>query len=580
MASITHLMSLLITQSRKYKDTQCHTLHDLYVVAKSFWDQQDYRSAYRVFYCLGRTHQYRIAQCLWYRVHCLIHLGFHNQAIKLCLTRSKSCPTESQWYLIASEIYIQQRNYFLAHEMLSKASNFVSNFNSDYDQIRFQKRIAYEAYHCIQTSHLKDIIFSSIFPYDVLICIFEFLDLSSLVRCTEVSKDWREFLLNDCPSLWSKLEFGNNKAKYIGSGTIQTLINRLGNGSLKSLSIRHQPADGDGVLLTLSKHPHYCRHLNTIALYNVLITPTVLFNALGTIGGQLEHFEWGGVSIWLNDLFENIPKTCTRLKRLVVYDCFTSVYSKDQFGEQIELNCLQTLQLSNIHGLKESYLEYILSHCLNLKQLTLNKSNVDINSITSILKATRLPELKHFQFQRNVFSKTDVQKITPDLHTNSNSMNLTSLKVKLDNTFGDSDLQSLLRGSQHSLQALDISGSILISDAGILFHQPYSKMEVLCLKECFAITSQGLLELIQRMPFLKSVDLSCLSTVNDAVLEELAKKRQIREINLENCKKAYSEECIRSLVYNTKHSLRKIQLTHCSLNLLLYITTTIKSDIV
>ncbi|RCI03546.1 Chromatin structure-remodeling complex protein rsc9 [Rhizopus stolonifer] len=356
-----------------------------------------------------------------------------------------------------------------------------------------------------------DIILGSNLSYDVLFCIFDQLDLKSLVRCTAVSRGWKNFLTESCPHLWDKLEFENNKARYIGSSTIKSLLGRLGKVSLKKLSIRYQQADGDGVLLTLAKQPNYCRHLNTLVLFNVLVTPVVFFNALEHVGTQLQTLEWGGVSIWLNDLMENVPKVCARLRHLVVYDCFTSLYNKDQFFVPLKLNYLKSLKLSNIHGLKTSYLAHILSQCSNLKHLSLRKSNIDVTAIMGVFRTTPLPKLKCFDFEKNVFSQTDMQKMTTDTQKSTNKNTLKELTIQSDNTLENSDLQYMLDGAQGSLEVLDLRGSVLISDTGLLLNQQYSRLETLCLKECFEITSQGLLTLLSFSPLLKSIDLSYLS---------------------------------------------------------------------
>lgn len=310
------------------------------------------------------------------------------------------------------------------------------------------------------------------------------------------------------------------------------------------------------------------------------MTPVVFFNALEHVGTQLQTLEWGGVSIWLNDLMENVPKVCARLRHLVVYDCFTSLYNKDQFFVPLKLNYLKSLKLSNIHGLKTSYLAHILSQCSNLKHLSLRKSNIDVTAIMGVFRTTPLPKLKCFDFEKNVFSQTDMQKMTTDTQKSTNKNTLKELTIQSDNTLENSDLQYMLDGAQGSLEVLDLRGSVLISDTGLLLNQQYSRLETLCLKECFEITSQGLLTLLSFSPLLKSIDLSYLSIVNDDVLEELSEKSQIRHIDMTHCKKTYTEKRIRSLVHKRRDSLQKIKLTHCSLNLLLFITTAIKSDIV
>ncbi|EIE89906.1 hypothetical protein RO3G_14617 [Rhizopus delemar RA 99-880] len=406
-----------------------------------------------------RIHQYQAINCAWYKIQCLIQLGYFQQAINLCLTLSNAFPKDPQWYLAVSEIYVNQQNYHLAHDILLKASKLVPNSNDNYDEIQFQKRITYEAQQRQQArDRLKDIVLDLTIPYDILFSIFDYLDLKSLVRCTAVSKAWREFLIDACPHLWSKLEFRNNKAKYLGSSVVNALLNRLSYASLKTMIIRHYQADGDGVLLTLVKYADQCRNLNTLALFNVLVTPIVFFNALDYIGAQLTTLEWGGVSIWLNDLMEYVPKTCTQLKHLVVYDCFTSLYSKDQRFISHKFNCLESLELSNVHGLKSVYLAHILSQCPNLASLTLRKSNVDITSILGILKTTLLRKLKHFDFEKNVFAHLDTQKAVSSGKETPYRMELVDLKIKSDNTLENSDLQYLLYGTHYYLETLDLSG--------------------------------------------------------------------------------------------------------------------------
>ncbi|KAG0749513.1 hypothetical protein G6F57_000982 [Rhizopus arrhizus] len=523
----------MVQRSRNKNQIQCHTLHDLYVAAKALWNQRDYVASYRLFHHLESIHQYQSINCAWYKIQCLIQLGYVQQAINLCLTLSNAFPKDPQWYLAVSEIYVNQQNYHLAHDILLKASKLVPNSNDNYDEIQFQKRITYEAQQRQQAKdRLKDIVLDLTIPYDILFSIFDYLDLKSLVRCTAVSKAWREFLIDACPHLWSKLEFRNNKAKYLGSSVVNVLLNRLSYASLKTIIIRHYQADGDGVLLTLVKYADQCRNLNTFALFNVLVTPIVFFNALDYIGAQLTTLEWGGVSIWLNDLMEYVPKACTQLKHLVVYDCFTSLYSKNQCFISHKFNCLESLELSNVHGLKSAYLAHILSQCPNLTSLILRKSNVDITSILGILKMTSLRKLKHFDFEKNVFAHLDTQKVVSSGKETTYRMELVDLRIKSDNTLENSDLQYLLYGTHYCLETLDLSGSILISDSGLLVHQHYAKLKTLCLKECYSITSQALVTLLTHSPLIETVDLSYLSIVNNDVLNVLSEMTSIRHIDL------------------------------------------------
>lgn len=42
--------------------------------------------------------------------------------------------------------------------------------------------------------------FIPVFPFDVSLKLFSFLDIQDVFRCEKVSKSWREFL--GCPQMW------------------------------------------------------------------------------------------------------------------------------------------------------------------------------------------------------------------------------------------------------------------------------------------------------------------------------------------------------------------------------------------
>lgn len=176
---------------------QCQSLQDIYNTAKYLWHQQRYSKAYRIFHALGEQHQYKTSTCAWYQVQCLLALHHWHQAVLVCLEQAKRCSSE-QWYLIASDIYMNRCDYTLAWEILNRAP--------DSTNILDAKRLAYEGIQhrsCIRRNDILDKL-----PYDVAISVFLCLDLPSLVRCTRVSKRWRCYLV-DSPQLWNELEFAN-----------------------------------------------------------------------------------------------------------------------------------------------------------------------------------------------------------------------------------------------------------------------------------------------------------------------------------------------------------------------------------
>lgn len=164
-------------------------------------------------------------------------------ALQTCHLQIKRQPQVEEWYLLASDIYMQQRDYTLSWEILHQAL-LIS------PEIALRKRIAYEA--TIQQQwgasmiQRRDILEK--IPYDVATLIFYFLDLASLVKCTRVSTRWRHFLVNN-PQLWNELEF----EKKTTIKTMDAYLRRLGRAPLSRLVIRHQHTDGDRIFLTLAE---------------------------------------------------------------------------------------------------------------------------------------------------------------------------------------------------------------------------------------------------------------------------------------------------------------------------------------
>lgn len=216
------------------------------------WYQQKYSEAYRVFYELGETHQYQSSLCAWYQIQCLLALGHWRRAIFTCLEQANKCSSE-RWHLMASDIYMNRRDFTLAWEILNRAPDSVN--------VNHSKRLAYEGAHyttrCIRRSDILDKL-----PYDVVINVFLCLDLPSLVRCTRVSRRWRHCLVSS-PHLWSELEFVK-QAAHLPISTVKSYLSRLGKTPLSKLTIRHQQADGDEILMALLAQEQ-CYHLKTLS---------------------------------------------------------------------------------------------------------------------------------------------------------------------------------------------------------------------------------------------------------------------------------------------------------------------------
>lgn len=195
-------------------------------------------------------------------------------------------PSNAIWYLIASDIYVDQLDYTLAWEILNKAAGAAAD-SQDYTEILFKKRIAYEGLKKgIQRRDILDKL-----PYDIACVVFKCLDLASLVKCTRVNKKWRQFLLSSF-YLWNGLEFINNHAAAkMTTNLLSTYLAR--SVSLSKLVIRNQHiTDGDAVLMLLVQHE--CNRLKTLGKPILLVVIT---------RAKIDIYSPHGYNMYTNTLF-------------------------------------------------------------------------------------------------------------------------------------------------------------------------------------------------------------------------------------------------------------------------------------
>lgn len=347
----------------------------------------------------------------------------------------------------------------------------------------------------------------------------------------------------------------------------------------------------------------------------------MFFNVLEYIGSTLCTLQWGGVSIRLNDIIDSLPKICTHLKKLVVHDCFTSLHDVqlhnaalhrlEYFGEIFPtsfvesinalptLTSLQTLELSGIHGFTASHLANILVRCPNLVRLVLNKCLVNIIPIFNIL-GIACPNLQYFEYDRNRYCQQfdifhhqqrrlgiAISGQPKRLEQHLIKKEWIQLKIRLTNMLTDSIIQHILYDdiTRGSLQVLDLSGNSLISDRGLLLdNHPMKNLKSLCLKECFGLSSKGIEQIIQQSPLLETIDLSCLSIINNDILYALVQCKKLSIVNLSYCKLSLvSEDAVIYFIEKRKDTLKRLILdyaTFVSTELLVYTIKKLKRDII
>lgn len=624
------LLSTITSSINSYANkpsNTCQTLTDLFNMARYYWHKRKFIESYRLFCELEESHQYKAPICAWYQILCLVHLGHWRHAIKKCNEWKQKQPRVAQWYLLASDIYAEQLDFTMAHEELFQALIHVPESDDAYAEICLKKRITFEGAQHVKLSQntLNDIL--DILPYDVACDVFLCLDLESLVRCCRVSKKWRHFLISS-PCLWSELEFTKRSA-HLNKSTMDTYLSRLKKTRLTKLSIRNQQTDGDGILMTLVRHE--CYNLKVLVLSDIICTPALFFNVLTYIGSTLHTLQWGGVSVRLNDLIDALPAVCKNLKNLVVHDCFTSLQDIQPHHESLrriefygesfptefinsiktnpQLHHVESLTLVGIHGLTATHLASVLIRFPNLKRLQLKRCLVNIIPVLNILKFC-CPKLQYFDYERNRYNQhsdsysesSSQQQQQQQLqreqqrrsHRKSQNGQCISkeypwiqFKIQLTNMLTDSILHSLLRDSKSraSIESLDLQGSFLLSDSGLLVDkQPMENLKYLCLKDCFGLTTKGIEDILLQSPLLEEVDLSSLSMINDNILYALSRCKQLQYLNLSHCRlNLISEEAYKFFIEQRSCTLKRVILdhvTHASFEIQLYTTKKIKRGII
>ncbi|KAL9548709.1 hypothetical protein MBANPS3_005562 [Mucor bainieri] len=565
---------------------QCQSLQDIYSTAKHLWHQQRYSEAYRIFYGLSEQHQYKSSTCAWYQVQCLLVLDFWHQAVLACLEQAKKCPSSDQWHLMAADIYMDRCDYTLAWEILNRAP--------DSTGILVAKRLAYEGIQhtsCVRRNDILDKL-----PYDVAIHVFQCLDLPSLVRCTRVSKRWRRYLVYS-PQLWNELEFAKQAAN-LPISTINAYLSRLGKMPLTKLVIRHQQADGDGILMALAQRQ--CYRLKTLIISDMICTPALFFNALEYIGSTLGTLHWGGVSLRLNDIIDTLPKMCTQLKHLAVRDCFTSLhdarlhngatYRLEHFGDRFPtaftraietlslLPHIESLELTGIHGLTASHFASIVIRCPNMTKLVLNRCLVNIIPVLNILHAY-CPKLQYLEYERNRYcQQADQYQAAPTSRQPHEKMRSPlfckphypwrHVKIHLTHLLTDNIIKHFLHGSTSTLETLDLRGNTIISDQGLISDDtaPMKNLKSLLLRECYSLTSKGVSTLLSQSPLLEHVNLSHLAIIDDDVLCHLASCQNLQTLDLSYANLTISDKMFRYFIDQRLHSLKSLALDYTNIS--------------
>ncbi|CAO3599769.1 unnamed protein product [Absidia cylindrospora] len=480
-----------------------------------------------------------------------------------------------------------------------------------------------------------------ILSYDIVCSIFMLLPLKSFVHCSRVNRNWRSLMLSN-PLFWQHLDFTGTRLRPVPTTTIQLYLSRLQGAPLLSLLLHNEQNAQD---LLESLFQSNCSQLSELdwssfqcsAKASWPLFRQVIFSA----GKSLTTLRLGSGWFWLNELIDLVSTTtCPYLTTLDIYECFTgrSYHHSDNddgmngrfpttttallaHDTSLPPLSLRHLGLSDVHGLTASHLGLILLRCPHLVELVLH--NCPVNIIPTIgLFSHVCPLLQQFSYHQNKLNQLSPRAISTneprsdpiittsiaslpirlregDRPTHSRLLASTSNLCNDDNghaywkkltliqtkTFTDDLLHTLLAGSYHSIQVLDLKGNKRLTDHSIFntmihlhpndgfdddrsyFNSGNSgdgvalpSLEECSFANCLNITELGLCLLFEHTPQLRQVDLSGLSGVTDVVLLSMALHcPHLSFVRLAHCR-SMTDDGVRCFIDTFARNNRKEQL--------------------
>ncbi|KAI8086714.1 uncharacterized protein BX664DRAFT_336586 [Halteromyces radiatus] len=556
----THSTSLHIIQQKGeilYQHGQYEQVYRLVTgmqdLQRQHWDKNQTREQY-----------HRLQQlCFRYRLQCLVQLGKYQQALQLCKLIVK-CYPNCNWYLVSYDY--MEPPLDKAWQLFRQCYMFLFNDN----ELHWHQVVRQVTPVQVTSYFYLDLVL--VLPCEVVHSIFALLPLDSLVRCSRVSHTWRKLLLST-PLLWQHLYFDGS----LSANTVDLYLSRLQGAPLTSLHIN---CDLDAETLLSSLCNSNCTQLQVLdltRLHCVNRNGWLLFQkVIYSTGKAFKKLKLGSSSFKLDDIMDLVSKACPQLELLDLRDCFTSQtilpldglaslehiceslpITINNYVEHLPILGLRQLELSDIHGLTIIHLASILLRSPCLVDLTLRNCLVNIIPIVNVLRHC-CPDLANFVYHRNQLGRNPIIEHNPIHSSVSPTLPLTMMiqpttssndrihsgllqswkKLSLIQTRALTNdlLHYVLFGSYHTIQSLDLTGSLGLTDE-CLFNMIPSSLEECKLAGCMNITTLGLCSFLQNTPHLRILDVSGLSGVTDMVLLSIALHcRRLVKLNLTLCR--------------------------------------------
>ncbi|CEG81427.1 hypothetical protein RMATCC62417_15636 [Rhizopus microsporus] len=243
------------------------------------------------------------------RSACYEKLGDYPSALADAKKTIHAAPADARGYLRAGKLLSLQKKYKAAIKIYATALERVKPDDKRYSVIITMKTSAERA-----LSPPKSLDFMTILPYDVKAMIFSYLSFDRRVQCMAVSKRWRQFAL-DWNGMWRDLDFGN---RGVNQHTIKRYMSYAKGRHIRRLALSDMEQSMMEKVLNLIISED-CQYIETLEFKHCVLPHTLFLRVLRLMGKHLVYLNLdGSLGISFYDIFKDVLKTCTKLKRVSI----------------------------------------------------------------------------------------------------------------------------------------------------------------------------------------------------------------------------------------------------------------------
>ena len=294
-------------------------------------------------------------------------------------------------------------------------------------------------------------------PVEVLLKVFNFLELIDLYRCGQVSKRLKSVSLVE--SLWQKVILLNNTRPEKTTVSIN-LVEKMLDRGCKTLCLKRCKITG--------------AYLRPIFDDHLLVNYIKIDEKLGP--SQLIHLDLYQCE-FTNDSLETLLSSSHSLKKLSLtehninlldYDILRTFYSQN--GQT-----LQTLNLAFTRVVSFEHIELIVKHCTGLKEVDFSDCCLSSLSVNFLVEGIT-KNIEKFGLAYCGLGRSAIDHYINILV--SRCIKIKSLNIAL-NSITDETLTSIMENLKNTLEELDIGTCCNITDSKLLEMKSMPKLKVL-----------------------------------------------------------------------------------------------------